>query len=585
MKKIRWIALLLWIPLLLTSCTDGFLLGILSGTTSASKFDEYFDGITPVRGEITTEIADLSELELEYTERELSAEYNKNDATRIVFSNGGSTVYGKGAESAGKDVTVTSGGTYIISGSADGAILTVNASVEDEVHLVLSGLSLSGKGGTAMVLRSAGSVLLTLEEENFLSSSTESKPSAFDKQTEAVILSYTELCINGTGSLTIIGNRTHGIASLEKLTMVDGKLTISATGAGIIGEHCVRFGGGELRIEAEEEGILSGAVLSASSAPNHAVAEERMNGYVYISGGSLAVVSTGDAIHAETRFVMRDGELDLTSGIRIEELDVEEEPEETLPDFWDIFEPKPEKEESDEREFVVFSDGIYAVSDLLVFGGTLAINASNHALTSKGALCVDGGRLYLRAVHEGLCADGAIGISDGILILENSRVGILGQNVDVSGGYLYIGTTNRGIKTSGAFRLMGGVCLVAGAKELPLDFGVGTVTGGILSALGNAKIAREFFPSGEQGVISCRFKAQGKNYPLLLCDNEGRICLSLEGQGEYSYAYLSHPDLVRGNAYTLMSGGFVSGVDKYGFAIDADASVAAEPLAVVMANS
>ena len=265
---------------------------------------------------------------------------------------------------------------------------------------------------------------------------------------------------------------------------------------------------------------------------------------------------------------------------------MQEDTEETLPDFWDIFDVAQEEEDvSEAPAFVVFSDGVCAISELLIFGGTLAVHASNHALYSGGTLGIDGGRFYLRAVHEGVCAEGDIGLSDGILILEDTRIGVLGQNIDVSGGYLYVGTANRGLKTSGAFRLSGGVCLVAGAKELPLDFGVGVVTGGVLAALGNAKILREFFPTSKQGVISCRFDAQGEKYPLLLCDNEGEVLLSLEGTGEYACAYLSHPALVRGKAYTLQSGGFVSSVDKYGFAIDAESSIATEPLAVVTANS
>lgn len=587
MKKIRWIALLLLLPLLLTSCTDLSWLGLLSGTTSAGKFDKHFEGITPVRGEIQTEIADLSQLELEYSERELSDTYDKNAATRLVFADGGSTVYGKGAESAGKDITVTSGGTYIISGSADGARLVVNAPSEEMVHLVLSGLSLAGKDGTAMEFRSAASVLLTLEGKNFLSSASGGKPSAYDKQTEAVIFSRVSLCLNGTGSLSLVGYRTHGIASTQKLTVLGGKLSVSVTRAGLIGESCVKFGGGELIVEAEEEGILSGAVLSTMMPAGYEnVEEEKPSGYIYISGGSLTVVSTGDAIRAETLFVMKDGELDLTSGIRIEDLGVEEDAEETLPNFWDIFEPEPETDaEEDQLAFVVFSDGIYAASDVQVFGGTLAIHASNHALYSGNTICIDGGRFYLRAVGEGLYANGEVGISDGILILENSRVGVLSQNVSISGGYLYVKTADCGVKTSGVFSLSGGVCLVAGAKGLPLDFGAGITTGGTLVALGNAKIARDFFPSGKQGVIFCRFNSFDEGYPLLLCDNEGRVLLSLEGQDDYSCAYLSHYALSRGKAYTLMAGGFVARADKYGFAMDAESSVAAEPLGVVTANS
>ncbi len=574
------------VPLLLTSCADIFDMGFLDEITPADQYNKHFEGISPVRGEIRVETVGLSNLNLEYTEREQSPAYEKDNATRIVFANGGSTVYGRGADSAGKDVTVTAAGTYIVSGSADGALLAVSASSDDAVHLVLSDLSLTGKGGTAIEIRSAGAVLLTLEGENSLSNSTEGKPSAMDKLNDAVLLSRMDLCINGSGSLSVFGNRTHGIASMGVLTVTAGKISVSTTKAGLVGERAVRLGGGEIAIRAEEEGVLSGAVLGDTLWSDYENVDKKPVSYVYVSGGSLTVKSTGDSIRAESLFVMKDGVVDLTSGVRVDDPEVEEQPEETMPSFWDIFEIEENAQAASvERAFVVYSDGICAASDIQILGGTLVVDASNHALYSEGTLCVDGGRLYVRAVHEGLCSDAAVGISDGIVILEKSRIGVLAKSVDISGGHLYVGATNSGVKTSGAFRLSGGVCLVAGAKELPLDFGVGVVTGGTMMALGNAKRAREFFPTGKQGVILCYFKEQGEKYPLLLCDNEDRMLLSLESVAAYSCAYISGADVSRGNAYTLMSGGFVAGVDPYGFAMGAESSVASEPLAVVTANS
>lgn len=586
MKKIRWMALLLLVPLVLTSCADIFDLGFLLGeSTPADQYDAYFEGITPVRGEVKVEVADISHLDLEYSERELSADYDSGNATRIVFSDGGSTVYGKGAETGGKNVTVTAAGTYIVSGSATGALLTVNVSDEEDVHLVFSGLSLSGEDGRAVDVRSASSVLITLEGANTISDARSGKPSALNSGNDAVIFSRADVAIGGTGSLALVGSRSHGIATLGKLTLTGGKLDVSTAGAGLIGETCVRFGGATVSIEAEKEGVLSDVVFGTSLTDYESV-EKKESGYIYVSGGVLTVVSTGDAVSSKNVFIMKDGVLDLTSGVRIEDFGVEEEPEETLPDFWDIFNFDIEEDEaSAARAFVVFSDGVSAGSDLLVYGGTLSINASNHALYSGGTISVDGGRLYLSAVHDGVCADGAVGISDGIVILPKSRVGVLGESVDVSGGYLYVGVTNCGVKTPGAFRLSGGVCLVAGAKELPLDFGVATATGGVLVALGNAKKARDFFPTGEQGALLCYFESQGEAYPLLLCDNTERVLLSLEGKSKYNCAYFSSHELLAGDVYTLMSGGFVVSSDPYGFAMNADTSVAATPLGVVTVGS
>ena len=611
MKRCKRLASLLLVPLVLTSCADILDLGFLTEPAPMEQYEEYFDGITPERGEIAVGTADLSNLDLEYSERELGTDYDVGLATRIVFADSGSTVYGKGAETDGKDVVISAAGTYIVSGSAKGALLTVKASSEDEVRLVLSGLSLSGKSGAAIDVRSAASVLLTLVGENTISDSTEYKPSALDRGNTAVLLSAVPLCVNGLGSLSVAGNRSHGILSRDELVLTGGKLSVHTTKAGIVGEHCVKIGGGELHVVAEEEGILSGVVLDQSNAnTNYETPSDKpdsgetgesggavsdgtgelgeTSGYVYISGGFLDVYSTGDAIRAESLILVKDGKLDLVTGIRVDEVEEKEEAEtaETLPNFWDIFNfEETEPEASEERAFEVYSDGLHASSDIIIWGGTLVIDASSHALYSGGTVCVDGGRLLLHSVRDGLHALGSVGVSDGVVILEYSRYGMIGENVHVSGGHIYIGKSVKGVVAKGMLGIWRGVLAVAGSEELPLDFGTAVMTGGTLIALGNADSAREFFPFGSQGMILAHFSSRGEGYPLAICDGEGEFLLSLEGKCPYTVAYISSPDLQKGNVYTVMSGGFAPKADRYGFATAGAQVIGAVPLIVVTANS
>ena len=586
MKKRNWLALLLLLPLLLTSCSDILDLGILSDKTIAAKYQKYFEGITATRGEIQMETPDLSPLDLEYSERELSAEYDGGSATRIVFSDGGSTVYGKGAESNGKDVTVSASGTYIVSGSAKGALLTVDVTKQEDVQLVLSGVSLEGKAGTALDIRSAGTVLLTLVGANSLSDSLEYKPSALNKETGAVILCREDLAINGSGSLSVVGYRAYGILSRGALTVTGGSLKVQSASAAVIGEHCVKIGGGSLDIRAEEEGILAGCVLEEDRPSEDTEEDAAHIGYVYVSGGSLTVSSTGDAIHAEAELILEDGELDLSAGVQMDEILQEQEQEETLPNFWEIFDSSSEEtDEESEKVITVFSDALYAASDVVIQGGVVAIQASGRAVFAGGSLGIDGGKCKMNAVGDGLCAMGAVGISDGILILDCGKIGLSGANVNVSGGHIYMGKTACGVFTHGKLLMSGGVLAVAGATGLPLDFGAAMLTGGVLAALGNGKAAREFFPGKNQGVVFCRFEKQKAGYPLALSDNKGELVLSLEGKGEYSLAYLSAPNLHFDSVYTLSSGGFAPDGDQYGLAVGGEPIIASTSLAVVTAKS
>ena len=585
MKKYKWLALLMLLPILLSSCTLLDDMDFLMGADPSKKYSEYFDGIVAVRGEPTVETVSLSLMNLEYSGRDLGTDYDKSSAARIVFSDSGSTVFGKGAETADKDVTITTAGVYILTGTVKGAVLTVKADAADDVTLVLSGLSLIGKSGTAIDIRSAGSVRILLEGENALSDSSEDKPTAVGKTTGGVILSRVGLSIGGTGSLSLTAYRSHGIFSEGSLTVTGGNFNIYTAMAGLVGEHCVKIGGGTFTIKAEEEGILS-ADVDKNSALSGSASEApiSMLGYVYISGGVFDITSTGDAIRAESAMRVSGGVLEMTTGVRIEDQTVQSDAPETMPDIWDIFDFEAEPEEKTSVNFTVFSDGLSAGTDLIITGGTLALSVSNHALYAAGTVSLCGGKLYIEAVHSGIHAGKEIGVSDGIVIIPKSRTAAVGTNVNISGGYIYVGACDVGVYAKGHLRITEGVLAVAGSNELPLDFEVATVTGGVLVALGNADVAREFFPMGQRGVILTSFAKQGAGYPLSLLNSDGEIILSLEGTSEYSCAYISTPEIIRDNVYTLTTGGYVSDANRYGFAMNAGAPVGAEPLAIVTAD-
>ncbi len=585
MKKYKWLALLLLLPIMLSSCAFLPDMGFLTGSDAGKKYSEYFEGITAVRGEPTVKTVPLSAMNLEYSGRDLGTDYDKSSTTRIVFSDSGSTVFGKGAETSDKDVAITAAGVYILTGTAKSATLTVKADAADDVTLVLSGLSLVGKNGTAIDIRSAGSIRILLEGENVLSDSSEDKPSAVGKTTGGVILSRVSLSIGGSGSLSLTAYRSHGIISEGALTVTGGIYNIYTAMAGLVGEHCVKIGGGTFTIKAEEEGILSADIDKNSAVSDStSAAPLSMLGYVYVSGGTIGITSTGDAIRAESAMLVSGGVLELTTGVRIDNQPDEDDAAEDFPNIWDIFDFEAVPTETANVGFTVFSDGLSAGSDLIITGGTLAFDVSNHALYSAGTVSICGGKLLLEAVHNGIYAENEIGISDGIVIIPKSRTAAEGVNVNISGGYIYIGSCDVGVYAKGYLRITEGILAVAGSTELPLDFEAASVTGGVLVALGNADVAREFFPTGQRGVILTSFAMQGTGYPLSLLDSDGNVILSLEGTGEYSCAYMSAPEIVRGNAYTLATGGYVAQANRYGFAMDVEAPIGAEPLAIVTAD-
>lgn len=61
----------------------------------------------------------------------------------------------------GENITITSGGTYVFTGTASGVTITVEAGDEDKVQLVLDGVSISNKDFPCIYVKNADKVFVT----------------------------------------------------------------------------------------------------------------------------------------------------------------------------------------------------------------------------------------------------------------------------------------------------------------------------------------------------------------------------------------------------------------------------------------
>ena len=151
----------------------------------------------------------------------------------------------------------------------------------------------------------ADKVVITLAEgtEN---SVTDGESYVFeDAETDepnVAIFSKDDLTLNGSGSLTVVGNYNHGIVSKDDLKIVSGTLTITAVNDGLKGRDSIAVKDGTITIEAGGDGM---------PANNDEDAEE---GTITIEGGTLTIMAGLDGIQAETRLAISGGVLTLSSG-------------------------------------------------------------------------------------------------------------------------------------------------------------------------------------------------------------------------------------------------------------------------------
>lgn len=240
---------------------------------------------------------DASALNLEYSKRDMDASFDESSATKITLSGDSASVSGSGAVAEGSTVTISTAGTYIVSGNfADGSI-TVTTSENDKIQIVLNGVKIASSSGPAIDIQSADKCFITLAEgtQNSLSDG-----SAFTSEdANACIYATCDLTINGSGSLDVSGNYRHGVFSKDDLVVYGGKIRVSAVEDGLNGKDSVKIGAGDISIDSGADGVKS----SKSTNPE--------KGFVYASGGSLSIDAEDDGIKAKTHLCMAGGSIEI----------------------------------------------------------------------------------------------------------------------------------------------------------------------------------------------------------------------------------------------------------------------------------
>jgi hypothetical protein len=176
------------------------------------------------------------------------------------------------------EVVLYKAGDYILSGSLDGHIM-VDAR-EQNIHLFLNNVSITSKGGPAIVVPddAADKLIITIMEgtDNTISDNGDFR--AYDEY-EAAIEASCDITLNGTGSLTVNGYYKDAIRSRDIVKVLDGSYTIKCKRNGILGNDGVLVNGGTMTIFSEKNGLKTSKK------------GEDGRGNLVVSGGELSIVA------------------------------------------------------------------------------------------------------------------------------------------------------------------------------------------------------------------------------------------------------------------------------------------------------
>ena len=160
-----------------------------------------------------------------------------NAAEASLTLQGSSIIFnGSGISVEGTTGTITSAGTYRISGTLDDGRIIVNTEDNDTVKLVFDGVDIACSTSAPLYIVNAEKTVITLADgkDNYLSDGNSSiVENTESDEPDAVIFSRDDLTLNGSGSLTVTATNNHGIVSKDDLKIIGGHITVTAAGDGI----------------------------------------------------------------------------------------------------------------------------------------------------------------------------------------------------------------------------------------------------------------------------------------------------------------------------------------------------------------
>ena len=470
----------------------------LNGCSSTSLPD---DTLSSEQEEMDDSVSSSEDSAYTYSDYELDDSFDRQSAASITLSGSTAQSNGSGVSINNATVTISKEGCYLISGELEDGQIIVDAGDSDKVQLVLDNASIHCSTGSAILVRNADNVKVTLaaDSENELSDGTEYQTD--DDNPDAALFSKDDLVINGSGSLTVQGNYKHGIAGNDDLVITGGRLTVNSLSHVLRGKDSVAILDGTFVLTSQKDGI------QASNT------EDSTKGWVQIDGGNFTIQSSGDGIQAETNLSIYDGSFTITSGggavngadhtenrgggfgrpggNRPDSANGQTSPEmpsqpaeggqtpSEMPsqpaegeqsssgnesDYSElIFDPDDFDDTStDDSDTTVSTKGIKAGNALLIQQGTFVIDSADDAIHSNYSVTIDGGSFQLSSGDDGIHAEAYLNINGGTTTIAESYEGLEAAQIHISGGTTQVFSSDDGLNATGgsSFELVDGLLVL-----------------------------------------------------------------------------------------------------------------------------
>lgn len=511
----------------------------------------------------------------------------------------------------GSTLTITSGGSYSISGTLKDGQIVVDCSDSDKVNIILNGVDVSCSSTSPIYINNADKTIITLADSSD-NTITDSRNAKTDDDTDkdisgSAIYSKDDLTINGNGNLTVTGNYNNGIVCKNDLKLSGGNITVKALNNGIKGSDSVTIKNDvAIDISCDGDGIKT----------DYDTTSNKDKGYIHIESGNITIKSIGDCLKADTYITIDNGTFDLTSngGYTNGTSHNNDMGGMTPPsDFNPNQDNQNSSDTSSDSETTLKSKNISADGDITINSGTFNLNASNDCIHSNSNIIINDGTFTINAGSKGIHSDYDCTINSGNIEVQNSYEGIEGTNIYVNdgtinitssddgfnacdntetatgsngfnvssnaylefnGGYTYVNTSGDGLDSNGDIKFNGGVVVVEGptiSANGPLDCGddnnIITIDGGTLIAGGAIGMFEIPDSTSTQNTIYSVSTSAKAGDTIVLADENNNVISAIKTSKDMSGVIFSSKDIETRKTYHIYVNPTYNGsFDEYGLA-------------------
>lgn len=438
---------------------------------------------------------------------------------------------GAGVEIDGSKATITSAGTYNISGKLTNGQIIVDTKDDQIVRLILSNVDITCSNSAPLYIKNSAKTLIVLAANtlNYLTDGSSYSLNS-DGEPNAAVFSKSYLSFYGNGSLTVKANYQDGIAGKDGLIIKSGTLNVTSADDGIRGKDYLILKSGNITVNAKGDGLKSDNETDTSL------------GYITIDSAVVSIISSGDGINAQTNLKIEKGTFNLNAA----------------------------------------DDAIHSNNSVELNGGTISIASGDDAIHAATSILINNGTLNISKCYEGL-ESASITVNGGNIILSsvddsfNATKGAAteandGSLLTINGGYIVINSSNGdGLDSNGNVTMTGGTVIVHGPQSQPeVCFDVNgdfKVSGGFLIGTGPNSGNMIEGPSTTSTQYSLKVTISSTLSTTTLFhiqDASGNNVVTFKPVRSTYYIVVSSPDLVSGASYSIYTGGSSTGTNNNG---------------------